>query len=254
MKLAIIGGTGSQRLAGVGLGWQPAADSADTPYGAASVIPEVASTASGEVFLCPRHGKPPGIAPHLINYRANIWLMKELGVDAIIATYAVGAIASNLRDADLLIPHQIIDYAWGRSHTYVEVGEIRHIDFTRPFDDHIRRRLIKAADECGLAGRLHRRGVYGCVQGPRLETAAEIDRMERDGCTVVGMTAMPETALARELGIPYAGICLVVNAAAGRGEGPITGAGIEAALKRAGADLERLLGGFLAKSRPQGVQ
>ena len=246
MKLAIIGGTGSQRLAGVGLRWQPAAESADTPYGAASAIPEVASTASGEVLLLPRHGRPPGIAPHLINYRANMWLMKELGVDAAVATYAVGGIAPNLRDADLLIPHQIIDYTWGRRHTYVEVGEIRHIDFTRPFDDRVRLGLISAADECGLAGALHRRGVYGCVQGPRLETAAEINRMERDGCAVVGMTAMPETALARELDIPYAGVCLVVNAAAGRGDGPITGAQIDAALKRAATDLERLLGAFVA--------
>ena len=246
MKLAIIGGTGSQRLAGAGLRWQPAADSADTPYGAASAIPEIASTVSGEVLFLPRHGEPASIAPHLINYRANMWLIKELGVDAAVATYAVGGIAPNFRDADLLIPHQIIDYTWGRRHTYVEVGEIRHIDFTRPFDDRVRLALISAADGCGLAGELHRRGIYGCVQGPRLETAAEIDRMERDGCTVVGMTAMPEAALAREMDIPYAGICLVVNAAAGRGEGPITGAQIEVALNRGAADLERLLGAFLA--------
>ena len=246
MKLAIIGGTGSQRLAGAGLRWQPATDSADTPYGVASAIPEVASTASGEVFLLPRHGKPPQIAPHLINYRANMWLLKKLGVDAVVATYAVGAIAPGLRDADLLIPHQIIDYTWGRQHTYVEVGEIRHIDFTRPFDDRVRLGLISAAEGCGLSDALHRRGVYGCVQGPRLESAAEIDRMERDGCTVVGMTAMPETALASELGIPYAGVCLVVNAAAGRGEGPITGAQIESALQRAAADLQRLLPALLA--------
>ena len=246
MKLAIIGGTGSQRLTGFGLRWQPAADSADTPYGAASAIPEIASTDSGSVLFLPRHGEPAGIAPHLINYRANMWLIKELGVDAVVATYAVGAITANLHDADLLIPHQIIDYTWGRKHTYVEVGKIRHIDFTRPFDHRVRHALISAADGCGLEGGLHRRGVYGCVQGPRLETAAEIDRMERDGCTVVGMTAMPEAALARELGIPYSGVCLVVNAAAGRGEGPITGAQIESALQRAAADLQRWLQALLA--------
>lgn len=252
MKLAIIGGTGSQLLAGIGARWRPATDSTATPYGAASAIPEVASTDLGEILLLSRHGKPPGLAPHLINYRANIWLLKQLGADAIVATYAVGAIAPNLRDADLLIPHQVVDYTWGRQHTYVEPGEIRHVDFTEPFDAVIRAMLFSAADICDLSGALHRSGVYGCVQGPRLETAAEIDRMERDGCTIVGMTAMPETALARELNVPYAGVCLVVNAAAGRGVGPITGAEIDIALKQAAADLERLLGAFLSgvKGRP----
>lgn len=246
MKLAIIGGTGSQSLARVGVCWRPATDSMATPYGPASAIPEVASADAGEILLLSRHGKPPVLAPHLINYRANIWLMQQLGADVIVATYAVGAIAPDVRDADLLIPHQVIDYTWGRKHTYVEPGEIRHVDFTEPFDDRIRAGLISAGQACDLAGRVHRDGVYGCVQGPRLETAAEIDRMERDGCTVVGMTAMPEAALARELNLPYAGVCLVVNAAAGRGDGPITGAVIDAALKRAVLDLERLLAAFLS--------
>lgn len=246
MKLGIIGGTGSQALARIGKGWQPAADSMETPYGAASAIPEIASTDAGEVLLLPRHGNPPEFAPHLVNYRANMWLMKELGAGAVVATYAVGAIAPNIRNADLLVPHQVIDYTWGRRHTYVEPGEIRHVDFTEPFDARIQSALISAGQACDLGGRLHESGVYGCVQGPRLETAAEIDRMERDGCAVVGMTAMPESALARELDMPYAGVCLVVNAAAGRGDGPITGAEIDAALKRAVVDLERLLGTFLS--------
>ena len=245
MKLAVIGGTGCQRLTGIGTRWRPAADSADTPYGAASAIPQVSPTDSGEVFLLARHGNPPAKAPHLINYRANIWLLKDLGVDAVVATYAVGAIAPHLHNADLVVPHQIIDYTWGRRHTYVETGEIRHVEFSEPFDGGIRAGLISAADQCDLGSTLHERAVYGCVQGPRLETAAEIDRMQRDGCTVVGMTAMPETALARELGIPYAGLCLVVNAAAGRGEGPITEAEIEVALGQAIADVERLLVAFL---------
>ncbi|MDE0223963.1 MAG: S-methyl-5'-thioinosine phosphorylase [Gammaproteobacteria bacterium] len=244
--LGIVGGTGSQPLERIGRDWRPATDSARTPYGPASAIPEVASTESGEILLLPRHGRPPGFAPHLVNYRANMWLMKELGAGAVVATYAVGAIAPNIRNADLLIPHQVIDYTWGRQHTYVEPGEIRHVDFTEPFDARIRSALISAGEGCDLTGRLHRSGVYGCVQGPRLESAAEIDRMERDGCAVVGMTAMPETALARELDIPYAGVCLVVNAAAGRGDGPITGVEIDAALKRAVLDLELLLGTFLS--------
>lgn len=246
MKLGIIGGTGSGSLARVGRRWRPAADSAKTPYGPASAIPETGSTDSGEILLLPRHGNPPGFAPHHVNYRANIWLMKELGADAVVATYAVGAIAPNLRDADLLVPHQIIDYTWGRQHTYVEPGDIRHVDFTEPFNDRVRTGLISAGQECDLLGRLHRSGVYGCVQGPRLETAAEIDRMELDGCTVVGMTAMPEAALARELNIPYAGVCLVVNPAAGRGDGPITGPQFDTALKQATIDLERLLGAYLS--------
>ena len=248
MKLGIIGGTGSQPLAHIGRGRRAAADSAKTPYGLASAIPEVSSTGSGEVLLLPRHGSPPEFAPHLVNYRANMWLMKKLGADAIVATYAVGAIAPNVRDADLLIPHQVIDYTWGRKHTYVEPGEIRHVDFTEPFDGGIRSGLISAGERCDLTGVLHPSGVYGCVQGPRLETAAEIDRMERDGCTVVGMTAMPEAALARELGIPYAGVCLVVNPAAGRGDGPITGPQFDTAVKQAAANLERLLQHLLASA------
>lgn len=246
MKLGVIGGTASGSLARVGRRWRPAADSAKTPYGPASAIPEAGSTPSGEILLLPRHGNPPEFAPHLVNYRANMWLMKELGADAIVATYAVGAIARNLRDADLLVPHQIIDYTWGRRHTYVEPGDVRHVDFTEPFDDRFRTGLISAGQECDLTGRLHRSGVYGCVQGPRLETAAEIDRMERDGCTVVGMTAMPEAALARELDLPYAGVSLIVNPAAGRGDGPIMSVGIHAALQQAAVDLERLLVAFLS--------
>ncbi len=246
MKLGIIGGTGIQRLAEVASDWRPAIDSATTPYGPASAIPEVASNDSGEILLLSRHGKPPGLAPHLVNYRANMWLMKELGMDAVVATYAVGAIAANVHNADLLIPHQLIDYTWGREHTYVEPGAIRHVDFTDPFDGGIRSRLISAGEACGLAGRIHKNGVYGCAQGPRLETAAEIDRMERDGCTVVGMTAMPEAGLARELDIPYAGVCLVVNAAAGRGDGPIIGPRFDTAVQQAAVDLERLLGAFLS--------
>ena len=246
MRLGIIGGTGIRHLADVGSDWQPAIDSATTPYGPASAIPEIASNDSGEILLLSRHGKPPGLAPHLVNYRANIWLMKELGMDAVVATYAVGAIAANVRVADLLVPHQLIDYTWGREHTYVEPGAIRHVDFTEPFDGGIRGRLISAGETCDLTGRLHQGGIYGCAQGPRLETAAEIDRMERDGCTVVGMTAMPEAGLARELDIPYAGVCLVVNAAAGRGHGPIIGPQFDSAVRQATADLERLLGAFLA--------
>ena len=117
MKLGIMGGTESRRLTGVGQRWRPAVDSPETPYGTASAIPDIGSTASGEVVLLPRHGKPARVAPHLINYRANMWLMRELGVDAVVATYAVGGIASELRDADLLVPHQIIDYTWGRDST-----------------------------------------------------------------------------------------------------------------------------------------
>ena len=246
MNLGIIGGTGMQRLADVGSRWRSATDSAETPYGEGSAIPEVASTDAGDIFLLPRHGKPPVYAPHLINYRANIWLMKQLGVEAVVASYAVGAIAPSLRDADLVIPHQLIDYTWGRPHTYVEVGEIRHVDFTQPFDARIRNVLISAGEGCDLSGAFHPTGIYGCAQGPRLETAAEIDRMERDGCTVVGMTAMPEAALARELDLPYAGVCLVVNPAAGRGDGPITGPPFDTAVKEGTANLERLLGAFLS--------
>ncbi len=210
MTIGIIGGTG---LAALGERPTHATDLTDTPFGPASDIPRRFVDLPNAVFLN-RHGGGHTVLPHQINYRANLWLLNELGVDAIVAVFAVGGIARSLGDGDFVLPDQLVDYTWGREHTFAGPDRFQHADFSEPFDAGLRQTLVDSAGRIGLDVC---DGVYGCTQGPRFETAAEIDRMDRDGCTVVGMTAMPEAALARELGLPYAGVCLVVNPAAGRG-------------------------------------
>ena len=188
-----------------------------TPYGEAADGFFKGDLNGVELTVLYRHGEPRRHAPHAINYRANLWLLRQLGVERLVAIYAVGAIELRLRPGDLAAPEQIIDYTWGRAQTFDETGAT-HVDCTQPFDAGLANALEEAAQRVGVA--LTRGGVYGCTQGPRLETAAEIDRLERDGCTLVGMTAMPEAGLARELGLPLAPLCIVVNAAAGRGDDP----------------------------------
>lgn len=210
MIVGIIGGTG---LAALGEDSVPAAASADTPFGPASDMPRRFAALPNAIFLN-RHGEGHTVLPHEINYRANVWLLKDLGADAIVAVFAVGGISRSLADGDFALPGQLVDYTWGRAHTFAGSDNFVHADFSTPFDARLRETLRRSAGRIGIG---FSEGVYGCTQGPRFETAAEIDRMERDGCTVVGMTAMPEAALARELALPYAGVCLVVNPAAGRG-------------------------------------
>ena len=169
------------------------------------------------MFLA-RHGHGHTFAPHEINYRANLWALKEEGATRLVSVASVGGVRADLGPGTLVVPHQIIDYTWGRRATYFEGGEspVVHIDFTHPYTESLRQRILAAARMAGepvLDG-----GVYAATQGPRLETAAEVDRVERDGADMVGMTAMPEAALARELGLEYAAIAVVVNHAAGRGE------------------------------------
>lgn len=182
----------------------------DTPWGEAAALPVTYAVGDHELVLLPRHGAEHHLAPHQINYRANVWLMHKLGVDCVLGTYTVGGIAAQLSVGDLVVPHQLIDYTWGRQSSFDD--ELRHIDFSYPFDVAMRRRLLTVAPH--IVGE----GVYACSQGPRLETAAEIRRMARDGCTVVGMTGMPEAALCRELQMTFAALCLVVNPAAGVGD------------------------------------
>ena len=194
---------------------------AKTPYGAPSSPVLRMKIGGRSVLAIARHGESGNIPPHLVNYRANIWVLREHGVTQCIGVNAVGIIAASaFEPGGLAVPDQLIDYTWGREHTFDDgsSGELRHIEFTEPFDAGLRGRLAAAAaDATGAEGR----GVYGVTQGPRLETAAEIERLARDGCTMVGMTAMPEAALARELGLRYA-ICAVgVNHAAGRGPGGV---------------------------------
>jgi 5'-methylthioinosine phosphorylase len=242
--IGIIGGTGLNRLASA---TRPA-DRIDTPYGPASAMPQIGKIGAKTVIFLARHGQPHRIAPHLINYRANVWLLRELGATELLASNAVGSIADAMAPGDLVIPHQIIDYTWGRQHTYMDSQPLQHVDFSMPYDATLRDRLRVATLALELDCSVFNAGVYGCTQGPRLESAAEIDRMARDGCDVVGMTGMPEAGLARELGLPYAAVCLSVNRAAGRGDGPLVEADIIRVAQQGMSRVERLIERFIESS------
>ncbi len=172
------------------------------------------------VFLLPRHGDDLSIPPHAINYRANLKALHQLKVDSVIAINTVGVISQNIHPGQIAVPNQLIDYTWGRAHSiYDGTGTLDHIDFTEPFSEELRQGLLQSAGVANV--NICDGGVYAVSQGPRLETAAEIDRFQKDGADFVGMTAMPEAALARELGMDYACLSLIVNYAAGRGENSI---------------------------------
>ena len=213
--VAIIGGTGLTSIDGI----EAHDANLQTPYGLASASLGARCWAGHDVLFLARHGQPHQIAPHQINYRANLWLLHQQGVNCVIAANAVGGITSRCATGSIVLPDQLIDYSWGREHSYAGDQPLRHVEFGVPYDAGLRATLMAAAEQLSMD--LVTAGTYGCTQGPRLETAAEIDRMEQDGCDLVGMTGMPEAGLARELDLPYAALCLVVNAAAGRGTGPI---------------------------------
>lgn len=213
--LAIIGGSGLTQLSNLDVSRRQVAR---TPYGEPSGALTFGSICGNEVVFLARHGYGHAIPPHAVNYRANIWALKEHGATHIVSVASVGGIRDDLNPGDVVIPHQIIDYTWGRKSTYFDGNgtPVVHVDFTEPYDAELRQRLIEAARQAGIT--IKEGGVYGATQGPRLETAAEICRYEREGVDLVGMTGMPEAVLARELDIPYAAINLVANHAAGRGE------------------------------------
>ena len=217
--LAIIGGSGLTRMEGLTVIRR---EMIKTPYGAPS-CPIVFGVLGGqEVAFLPRHGSTHRIPPHRVNYCANIWALNSVGVKQIIAVGAVGGIHKDCTVGSIVVPHQIIDYTSGRENTFFNGGDepVEHIDFSFPYDEELRIALIegaKAASDIPLV----EGGVYGVTQGPRLETAAEIARMAIDGCTIVGMTGMPEAALAAELGIAYACCGVVVNPAAGIDNKPV---------------------------------
>ncbi len=213
--LAVIGGSSLSQLAGLDVSHR---EVLRTPYGEPS-----GAITFGQMFGRPmaflgRNGYGHTILPHEVNYRANIWALSKRGAVGIISVASVGGIRADLKPGDVVIPHQIIDYTWGRKSTFFEGQDcgVTHVDFTEPYDANLRRRLVEAAHEVGVP--VSDSAVYAVTQGPRLETAAEIDRLERDGADIVGMTAMPEAALARELGVPYVSVSVVANHAAGRGE------------------------------------
>ncbi|KAB2966024.1 S-methyl-5'-thioinosine phosphorylase [Zoogloea sp.] len=211
--LAIIGGSGLTQLATLDLIRR---EVVRTPYGEPSGALTFGKLCGKPVVFLARHGYGHTIAPHRVNYQANLWALHNAKVDAIISVASVGGIRADLCPGTLVVPDQIIDYTWGRKSTFHESSDepVVHIDFTEPYDDGIRQRILRAGVAAGE--KVFDGGVYAATQGPRLETAAEINRLERDGADVVGMTGMPEAALARELGIPYAAINVVANYAAGR--------------------------------------
>jgi 5'-methylthioinosine phosphorylase len=226
--LGIIGGTGLTSLKSLRITGR---EVVQTPFGEPSGPLTYGDLCGKRVVFLARHGYGHTIPPHRVNYRANVWALHHVGVRRVVAVNAVGGILAELAAGALAVPDQIIDYTFSRGHTFFEdgLGHVVHIDFTWPYCQELRARLLAAAAKAGVA--VHDGGTYGATQGPRLETAAEIERLERDGCDMVGMTGMPEAALARELDICYACCAVVANPAAGRGEGQITMEAIDRTLK-----------------------
>jgi 5'-deoxy-5'-methylthioadenosine phosphorylase len=227
-SFAIIGGSGLTQLQGLEIS---RLETLQTPYGEPSAALAIGSLHGKEIVFLARHGDRHTIPPHRVNYRANLWALKHLGISRVISVCAVGGINRDAGPGVIMIPDQVIDYTWSRAHTLFEedLDAVTHIDFTEPYCEELRQVLLAAAGRAGIT--VLAKGTYGATQGPRLETAAEIDRMERDGCDIVGMTGMPEASLARELGLCYAACAVAANAAAGRGSGPITMADIETTLQ-----------------------
>src|SRR4249920_470178 len=213
--LGIIGGTGLTQLSNLEITRRQIVR---TPYGDASGALTFGKLNGREVVFLARHGYGHTIPPHEVNYRANVWALREEGATEVVSVASVGGIRADLGPGALVVPHQIIDYTWGRRSTFFEGGDVpvTHVDFTAPYAQALRQKILSAARACGepvLDG-----AVYAATQGPRLETAAEIDRLEREGADIVGMTGMPEAGLAREIDLHYAAIAVVVNHAAGRGD------------------------------------
>ncbi|NKF21815.1 S-methyl-5'-thioinosine phosphorylase [Solimonas marina] len=211
--VAVIGGTGMNQWPGLEIEQRL---EIETPYGLPSAALLDGRVYGTRAIFLARHGEGHKIPPHCINYRANLWALREAGVKQVVAIAAVGGIAPWFAPGDIAVPADLIDYTWGRAHTYSDGGagaELHHVEFTEPYAPGLRRRLIAAADASStpLAGE----GVLAVTQGPRLETVAEIRRLAQDGCDMVGMTGMPEAALARELGLDYACLAVSVNWAAG---------------------------------------
>ena len=244
--IAIIGGTGLTSIDSLEI---ISREMVRTPYGEPSGPLTHGMLCGHSVVFLARHGHGHTIPPHDINYRANIWALKSIGVERVLAIAAVGGIREDLVPGKLVIPDQIIDYTWSRGNTFFDRGEgpVKHIDFTWPYCESMRQFTIEAAKVAGLDVSEH--GMYAATQGPRLETAAEVTRLERDGADMVGMTGMPEAALARELELCYASCAVVANRAAGRGDGEISIAEIEENLVNGMQQVEKLLGVLLPTCR-----
>ena len=242
-KLAIIGGTGLDNIPDLEITHQEVQQ--HTPYGDASAALTYGRISGNEVVFLPRHGSRHQIPPHQVNYRANLWALKQAGVDRVIGVAAVGGINDEMAPQRIVLPDQIIDYTYGREHTFFDTGltEVTHIDFTYPYCEELRQGLIEAAELNHQE--ISKTATYGAMQGPRLETAMEIRRMARDGCDIVGMTGMPEASLARELEICYACCAVVANWAAGRHDLTVSMSEIERNLITGMESVRRLLARLL---------
>ena len=243
IDLAVIGGSGLYNFPGLE---NTTRHAVDTPYGPASGDVVLGDFAGKRIAFLARHGESHTLPPHRVNYRANLWALHSLGARRVIGVNAVGGIRGDMGPRVIVVPDQLIDYTHGRYTSYcdVEGAEVKHIDFSEPYTESLRVSLLAAARAAGIAA--IGGGCYGATQGPRLETRAEIARMKRDGCDLVGMTGMPEAALARELELEYACLALVANFAAGCGdEAEISIEEIFAHLAAATADVPRILAELL---------
>jgi 5'-methylthioinosine phosphorylase len=252
LDLAVIGGTGLYDFPGLE---RIERRDVPTPFGAPSAPVVLGEFRGKRLAFLARHGEHHTVAPHRINYRANVWALHGLGARRIIGVNAVGGIRADMGPRTLVVPLQIIDYTHGRSSSFcdVEGAKVEHIDFTEPYSAELRTALVRAAARANID--MVAAGCYGATQGPRLETAAEIARMRRDGCDLVGMTGMPEAVLGRELQVDYACLALVANWAAGCGPAgpagpmePISLAEIFASLDAATAQVPAIIAELLTES------
>ncbi len=245
--LAIIGGSGLTTLSNLDVSRR---EVVRTPYGEPSGALVFGQICGQPAMFLPRHGYGHTIPPHMVNYRANLWALHHHQATGIISVASVGGIRADLQPGEIVIPDQIATFFEGNG------SAVTHIDFTEPYDHDLRCRIAEAGAALGIA--MKSGGVYAATQGPRLETAAEINRLERDGCDLVGMTGMPEAVLARELGLPYAAISVVANHAAGRGSSArgIHFESLDKVLQEAMGQVRAVieeLAGCAAKGRASGV-
>ncbi|MFT5139531.1 MAG: 5'-methylthioinosine phosphorylase [Lysobacterales bacterium] len=216
-SIGLIGGTGLDNW-----GFSDEAVQIETPFGGTSGSIGVFNFPTARLLFLPRHGTAHTVSPHKVNYRANLYALHQAGAELVIAVNAVGGISSQFPPGTLVVPSQVIDYTWGRAHSFSDHADfpLLHFDFTEPFSQNLREELLRAGNDSGLD--VIDGACIAVTQGPRLETAAEIERLEKDGSDLVGMTTMPEAALAREIGLEYASICVVSNWAAGKSNEPIS--------------------------------
>ena len=243
-RFGIIGGTGAVDLLD-----REKLRHVDTPWGSPSAPLAEVTLADQSVWFLARHGNPHRIAPHRVNYRANIDALRQAGVSDVIAINAVGGVDPQLAPGALVVPDQLMDYTWGRESSFANDHDraLVHIEFGRPFCSQLRVQLLAAGADLGLE--VHNGGCCAVTQGPRLETEAEVRRLENDGATLVGMTSLPEAALAREAGLNYASVCVVANPAAGVSAEAISLDAIERVLHQSMGSVHKLLERVIERQR-----